>query len=417
MARVGWRWTVNPHLLVDTHAAFLESPFTVRNVFLQNLQDEHYNEAVAGSTVVWSWRQNHVLEGGWTARRVFGSARSTRYDENNDVVIETLTGGATAWHNDGYLQQASSFFGNRLHVSGGVRFDSANLIDVHPVAPQMSASLRVAPATEIQFGAGRYTQFEFPVFPFIADFSGVQFCSSGQEFLKTANHYTAGVEHRIGEKTRLRATFFDRQNRRYLASANCPTVAPNTHFQEIGQDYSRGVQFMLQSRTANRLSGWIGYTLTYASQDGWFYFVSPQHEVSRALSPYYPTLQAQRHTLNAFASYRLSPTVHLSAKWLFGSGFPEPSGESFLDKNGHPQFVGLNSVRMGTYQRLDLRAEKDWVFKRWKLALYGEMLNLTNHDNLRFVSFGSPDPVTGWVGFGIEQGLPITPTAAVAFEF
>ena len=417
MARVGWRWTVNPRLLLDTRAAFLESPFTVRNVFLQNLQDERYNEAVIGSTVVWSWRQNHVLEGGWTARRVFRSLRSTRYDQDNDVVLHTFTGGAAGWHNDGYLQQASSFLGNRLHVSGGVRLDSANLIDVHPVAPQLSASIRVATSTEVQFGAGRYTQFEFPVFPFSFDFSGVQFCNPGQEFLKTANHYTAGLEHRVGENMRLRATFFDRQNHRYLASVNCPNMVPNTHFQSIGDDYSRGVQFVLQSRTANRLSGWIGYTLTYASQNGWFYFFSPPRNLERALSPYYPTLQDQRHTLNAFASYRLSPTVHLSAKWLFGSGFPEPSGAAFLDQDGHPQFVGLNSVRMETYQRLDLRAEKDWAFKRWKLALYGEMLNLTNHDNLRFVSFGSPDPATGWTGFGIEQGLPITPTAAIAFEF
>jgi hypothetical protein len=109
--------------------------------------------------------------------------------------------------------------------------------------------------------------------------------------------------------------------------------------------------------------------------------------------------------------------VHLSAKWLFGSGFPEPSGGIFPDKDGHPQFFGLNSVRMGTYQRLDLRAEKDWAFKRWKLVLYGEMLNLTNHDNQRFVSLSSPDPVTGWTGFSVQQGLPITPTAAIAFEF
>jgi len=416
MARMGWRWTINPRLLLDTRAAFLESPFTVRNVFLQNLQDEHYNEAVIGSTVVWSWHQNHILEGGWTARRVFRSLRATFYDDN-DVAFQTRTGAATGWHNDAYLQQASSFFGNRLRISGGVRLDSANLIDVHPVAPQLSASFRVATSTEVQFGAGRYTQFEFPVFPLFFDFSGFQFCSPGQEFLKTANHYTAGVEHRIGEKTRLRATFFDRQNRRYLASVNCPTVVANTHFQSVGEDYSRGVQFVLQSRTANRLSGWIGYTLTYANQNGWFYFQPQEHEVERVLSPYYPTLQDQRHTLNAFASYRLSPTVHLSAKWLFGSGFPEPSGGVFPDKDGHPQFVGLNSVRMGTYQRLDLRAEKDWAFKRWKLALYGEMLNLTNHDNQRFVSLGSPDPVTGWTGFSIQQGLPITPTAAIAFEF
>ena len=109
----------------------------------------------------------------------------------------------------------------------------------------------------------------------------------------------------------------------------------------------------------------------------------------------------QRHTLNVFASYRISPTVHLSGKWLFGSGFPVPSDS--------------NAIREGDYQRLDVRAEKDWAFTRWKLALYGEVLNLTNHNNPRYFYVaqnpgGTFDVVTG-------QGLPIVPTAGVAFEF
>ena len=109
MARVGWRWTINPRLLLDTRAAFLESPFTVRNVFLQNLQNEHYNEGVAGSTVIWSWRQNHVLEGGWTARRAFRSVHFTSYDDN-DVAFQTRTGTASGWHNDAYVQKPQVFW-------------------------------------------------------------------------------------------------------------------------------------------------------------------------------------------------------------------------------------------------------------------------------------------------------------------
>ena len=154
---------------------------------------------------------------------------------------------------------------------------------------------------------------------------------------------------------------------------------------------------MLQSRTANRLSGWIGYTLAYSAESN--LLVHP--DMTLYWSPYFPTLADQRHTLNVFASYRVSPTVHVSGKFLFGSGFPIPNGD--------------NSTRLGDYQRVDVRGEKDWAFRRWKLALYGEVLNLTNHDNPRYFyssvdQNGMPTVVTG-------QGLPITPTAGVAFEF
>jgi hypothetical protein len=31
-----------------------------------------------------------------------------------------------------------------------------------------------------------------------------------------------------------------------------------------------------------------------------------------------------------------------------------------------------------------VRAEKDWAFRRWKLAVYAELLNTTNHYNPGF---------------------------------
>jgi hypothetical protein len=118
---------------------------------------------------------------------------------------------------------------------------------------------------------------------------------------------------------------------------------------------------------------------------------------------FFPTLEDQRHTLNVFASYRLTPTVHVSGKWIYGSGFPIPS----LDE--------LTPSRLGDYQRLDVRVEKDWAFRRWKLALYGEGLNLTNHYNPRY--FYTAINPNGTFSVVTGQGLPITPTAGVAFEF
>jgi hypothetical protein len=391
MGRVGWRWTVNPHLLVETRAAYLQAPYDYWNLYRQPLEKDHHAEWVAGSSIVWSWQKDHVLEGGWMTRRVADSTSSTYFDDAG--VAQNSAVGGVGWKNDGHLQEASSFFGNRLHVVAGLRLDTAELFDIHPMSPQVSASVQVASATQLQFGVGRYNQFDVPAI--VNTFPALKgLCSLSFQHLQTANHYTAGVEQRIGEGTRLRAMFFDRQNGASYAESTTPGCEPlfSPHgFIGAGSDYSRGVQFVWQSRTANRLSGWIGYTLTYARQG----------YSSQSKLPYYPTLEDQRHTLNVFASYRLSPTVHISGKWLFGSGFPIPS------KN--------NALKLGDYQRLDVRAEKDRAFTRWKLALYGEVLNLTNHNNPRyFYTAYNPD---GTFTVATGQGLPITPTAGLAFEF
>ncbi len=399
LLRGGWRWTVNPRLLLDTRSAYLRTPFTTYDLNNTVINNTHYQEWVGGSSLVWAWQKEHVLEAGWTTRygsRSIGSRTAPSTD-------------ATGWRNDGYVEQASRFFGDRLHLVGSVRFDTASQFDVHPVSPQLSVSLQVTRSTAMQFGVGRYNQFGFPAYPgFVVPGGGV--CLPASESLQTANHFTAGVERRIGERTRIRATFFDRQNQSQAArNGGCPQYPP-FDFQSFGQNYSRGAEFVVQSRTANRLSGWIGYTYVFARENQ-FFFVNPP---ARVLSPDFPTLEDQHHSLNVFASYRLSPSVHLSGKFLYGSGFPIPSGRIDTTKNP-PQFIGLNATRLGDYQRLDLRAEKDWAFTRWKLALYGEMLNLTNHGNPRYIFEGN-DGKGNPIVF-TEQGLPITPTAGVAFEF
>ena len=398
MGRVGWRWTLSPHLLLDARAAYLQAPLSYSNLDGGPLGNDHHAEWVAGSTLVWSWQKDHVLEGGWMARRVTNSTAFTYYNPDGTINSSGGQGGA-GWKNDGYVQQASGFFGNRLHLVGGLRMDAVEQFDIHPVSPQASASLQVARATQLQFGVGRYNQFDFPVIS-----QEVQLpeglCRYGFEYLQTANHLTAAVEQRIGESTRLRAMFFDRQDGTSAAENAGPACEPvfTPHgFIAYDRDHSRGAQIVLQSRSANRLSGWIGYTLTYASQD-YFY---------RAKSgppfwgPYFPTLEDQRHTLNVFASYRINPTVRISGKFLFGSGFPIPSAN--------------NATSLGDYQRLDVRAEKDWAFTGWKLALYGEVLNLTNHFNPRY--FYTAFNPNGSLIVTTGQGLPITPTAGVAFEF
>jgi hypothetical protein len=65
---------------------------------------------------------------------------------------------------------------------------------------------------------------------------------------------------------------------------------------------------------------------------------------------------------------------------------------------------------------LDYVADVIWSPLR-ELSLYGEMLNLTNHDNARYYYSSGVDPNTGQAQVKTLQGLPITPTAGLAFQF
>jgi hypothetical protein len=132
-------------------------------------------------------------------------------------------------------------------------------------------------------------------------------------------------------------------------------------------------------------------------------------------TPYSPSLEDQRNALNVFATYRLKPSVNLSGKFLYGSGFQVSTGIFVLVGTTY-QEVGTELLRF-PYQRMDVRADKDWAFKRWKLTLYGEVLNLTNHYNRRYFYSSVIDPNTGQAQVKALQGLPITPTVGVAFQF
>src|SRR4030095_14322795 len=91
----------------------------------------------------------------------------------------------------------------------------------------------------------------------------------------------------------------------------------------------------------------------------------------------------QRHTFNVYATYRLKPTLNISTKYRYGSNFP---AAAFLLVNSNAVTLSeqRNRSRLPAYSRFDIRANKAFNFDRWKLTLYGEVLNALGHKNLRY---------------------------------
>jgi len=383
--RLGWRWSMTPHLLLDNRLAFIRNPISET---LLNGQEIHnsYKEWSGGSNLAWNWNHDNLFEAGWTLRR-------ENYGRGHSI-------------GDGYAQHSSSFFGHRLHFSGGLRVDDTPRSSIQPFSPQASLSFH-AGSTLFDVGYGRYVT----VFPaFTANFPPVGCPYSSQNWI-ASDHAAAGVEQRFGDNTRVRVQVFNRHHHFSLRNDITP-CGPGQRTVLTGsfeRGYSQGAQLIFQRRSANRLSGWIGYTLTYARQ-------SVRTGSTQGLpffTEYYSTAEDQRHSLNGFAMYHLKPTINLSGKFLFGSGFPILSGVFILDPNGNPH--PAPPVRLDAYIRADARVDKSWAWTRCKMTLYGEVLNVTNHPN-RIVtsSFYTQD---GQLLTTTAEALPITPTIGVAFEF
>lgn len=125
----------------------------------------------------------------------------------------------------------------------------------------------------------------------------------------------------------------------------------------------------------------------------------------------------QRHTLNAYGSYRFTETFDLSGQWRYGSGMPIPG---FLRREGATIFLGSerNLLRVPAYSRVDVRANKAFLFKKWKLTLAGEILNLLNHKNEYHVESSlARFRATGRYLIGLRESFRLLPAAGVVIEF
>jgi hypothetical protein len=131
---------------------------------------------------------------------------------------------------------------------------------------------------------------------------------------------------------------------------------------------------------------------------------------------HFPSDQDQRHTFNGYLSYRLRPSINLSAKFSYGSGFPVPGFFTLQDGNYYLASE-QNRVRLPDYQRLDIRMNKSKVLKHGKMTLFVEAVNVLNHANYRFDSYNGYDPSTRQAYISLSEMFPILPSAGITFEF
>jgi hypothetical protein len=405
LANMGWRYTPADKLLITTHVAWMREKWDNENPSNRSLGAGYYGEWTGNTNATWQWNSRTPLDFGVSVRQLRDEGYATQYQNATTArTLDRYDGNAT--RTGSYVQQSFLAWNGRLHVTAGARGDHENIDRDSAVSPQASIALMVTPATRVQLGWGQYVQY--PEVSVLTSLLGNRHLPPNR-----SNQAIAAVEQRLGPRTRLRAEWYNRADRDMVFQplAIPRMISPGKYFNppltpsyvDSMRGYSRGAEFFLQRSSANGFTGWVSYA-----------FGRTKYHDS-VLGNWFPSDYDQRHTVNAYASYRVKPTVNVNLRCSYGTGFPIPG---YLSLSGGVYYLAasLNQVRMPAYQRTDFRVNKDWTRDKWKFTLYGEVVNLTNHTNYLFDSLNGYNTKNGQISITLDTMFPILPSVGVVFE-
>lgn len=404
LASAFWDYTPNARLLVQTRVFGTLTNFTSTNGNSLILNDESRTQIGARSDLNLLVRPAHRIEAG-VYLRSFSSRQVANFFAfplpGTQVNLATFDQRAAE---EGYYLQDTYVNQRRgLSLTGGLRIDHSGLTSQTLVSPRAAMAFKFREGWTVRAGFGRH--YQFPDFaPLFGEF--------GNRNLRAeqATHYNLSVERTFGSRYRALVEIYDREDRNLVFNLFQPRFQPTPitftllPFSNSLNGHARGLELTFQRRSANRLSGWVTYS-----------FARTQFKESpTGLS--FPGDFDQRHTLSTYGSYRFTGTFNVSGQWRYGSGFPIPG---FFRSQGDDLFLSpeRNALRLPAYSQLDLRANKAFLFEKWKLTLSAEVLNVTHHKNLRLPIIEGIDPITGRVFRHFGATMPVLPALGVAIEF
>jgi hypothetical protein len=402
----GWRFTPHDRILVTSHLAWMREKYNDQNPSSLPLNAGFYTEWAWNTDAAWMEAPNTSLQAGWSLRQVRDVGFTNQFESAASAPWVLDRFGGSALRNGAFVQQSWTGLKGRLHFVAGTRWDYHSIDKIATVSPSASASVGLTRSTTLLLSAGQYAQY--PEISLLTSILG----NRAMPPLRS-NQVTAAVEQRIGERTRLRAEFYDRADRdlpfrplyfpRVLANGWVFDPPANAPYGASLRGYARGAEFFLQHTSANRLTGWVSYAYGRTG------------DRDSVTGDRFAADLDQRHTVNVYAGYRISSRVNLSVHSTYGSGFPIPG---YLQQTGGLYYLSpaRNELRFHPYVRTDIRINKAWTHEKWKLTLYGEVINVTNQSNYVFESYNGYNWSSHQTWLTLDKMFPLLPSAGLAFE-
>ena len=279
---------------------------------------------------------------------------------------------------DGALYAEGDFTFGNLTATPGLRVSQA-LVNGHPLSaidPRLWLRYQLFESTAIKGSIGLYTQPP-------AATSAVDLPFGNPNLVHEKAFQTSlGVAHKFTEFINLDITGF--YNRRYdnvvspgITTVNADGTTSTTLSENLGLGRAYGMELMLRHEVSKNLFGWVAYTFN-------------RSEIRRAGSgePYEVATFDQTHILTVIASYKLPLGFEIGARFRYVTGRPKAGLIHEYDiynadsNNYSGRFTSATASRYKDFHQLDIRIDKNFVFKTWTLDVYLDVQNVYNQANV-----------------------------------
>jgi hypothetical protein len=285
----------------------------------------------------------------------------------------------------GGFGQLSRSFG-KLSGSFGLRTDwtglgGATSKPLDQVSPRLSLSYAVNDAININANVGRYYQ--------LPPYTVLGFRQQG-ELINLSNdvgyiqsdHVVAGIEYFTKINTKFSVEGFHKWYDRYplLVDKGVSLANLGGDFGVIGNEVARsvskgrayGVEFLAQQKLYKGFYGIVAYTFV-------------RSEFTNADGAFAPSSWDYGNIINLTGGKRLPKNWEVGLNWRFQGGGPytpfdvETSSQVAVwdaTQSGIPDWEQVNTLRLPSFNQLNVRVDKRWYYERWTLNLFFDVENL-----------------------------------------
>jgi TonB family protein len=316
-----------------------------------------------------------------------GDTNGTPFSSREQFIF---SGSETVYRPAAYVEAALRPI-DPLQIVLGLRLDWYRDIKWWSFDPRLSARYTLSDRWAFKAGIGMFSQP--PEFQESADLVG-----NANLLPQRALHVSAGVDHRFDQQFSLGVEGFYKNLDQVIVSNDAGLRFDNGG---IGRIY--GLEVAGRANPVGRFFGFVSYTLMRSERrDG-------------PGEPWRLYDFDQTHILTLSGVYRLGRGWEAGATFRLISGNPTtPIVGSIYDTASDlyiPVSGATNSDRNPFFHRLDLRIEKLWRFQHWKLALYLDVQNVYNRQNIEGIQYNFDFRQSAVIG-----GLPIIPSLGVRGE-
>ena len=289
----------------------------------------------------------------------------------------------------GFGQISYPFFDRRLVTSFGLRTDFTNYDEsmsnpLDQLSPRLSLTYNISDQFNLNFNAGIYHQ--------LPPYTVMGYRSNDGELVNKTNNVSYITNKQLvfggeyyssnGGRISLEGFYKGYTNYPFLLKDSISLANLGADFGVIGNEpavstsegRSYGVELLLQQKIYKGFYGLAAFT----------FFRS---EFKDKRGNYVPSSWDNRFVTALTAGKKFPRNWEVGAKWRFSAGSPYTPYDTVtsalipvwnVNNQGIPDYNRLNSLRIASYNQIDVRVDKKWFLSKFSIDLYLDVQNLLN---------------------------------------